>query len=40
MLLAVCAISIKNPPQLSVYIAVLTYAEMVFCLIQHILEAL
>ena len=35
-LLAVYAISIKNP-QVSVYIAVVTYVAMVFCPIQHIL---
>ena len=37
MLFAVYAISIENP-QVSVYIAVLTYVAMVFCPIQHILE--
>ena len=39
MLLAIYAILIKNP-QVSVYTAVLTYVAMVFCPIQHILEAL
>ena len=39
MLLAVYAISIKNP-QVNVYIVVLAYIAMVFCPIQHILEAL
>ena len=39
MLLAVYAISIKNP-QVNVYMVVLAYIAMVFCPIQHILEAL
>ena len=38
-LLAVYAISIKKK-NTGVYIAVLTYVTMIFCLIQHILEAL